>query len=380
MFYSIEMLDILAKRLAMFANGRVNSLGSEISAESPEVTGAVLSLMPHIVEKAIATSSGLSGDVSASLSERFVVAFEVIARITCNAGGFSNPIKKALFNASFHTMFSREYKKLKPIVDSAWHQARQSHVDPTEALGWCVVSYCESSGALRKLPDSTVNAVCANVRNIILDVHQMISPDEDREKVSKAESNQRRVVPKKVPSDLLSAERLKTLEAKIAATLAAFANENGIDAVKNPALALCISVEPDLVFLSTAKPTSVPFKDSLVARVLLGDLTGREAMLGLLKFRGSAEASDLSFRLLATWIAGEIVNSPFQLCAEKGEPQPEIGQDTQLQSDQPMASEDVPVISLVISCPECGKRLRVPAQKHLDIHCPKCGKHFRKFT
>lgn len=34
----------------------------------------------------------------------------------------------------------------------------------------------------------------------------------------------------------------------------------------------------------------------------------------------------------------------------------------------------------IISCPQCGAKLRVAAGKHLDVHCPKCNTSFRTMT
>ena len=89
----------------MYANDHVSTLAHAVTAHlrrdsTAEITGAVVSMMPHIVEKAILTNPTLPGDVSARISAHFTPEFEAVAKIICNAGGFSNPIKKTLFNAS----------------------------------------------------------------------------------------------------------------------------------------------------------------------------------------------------------------------------------------------------------------------------------------
>lgn len=42
--------------------------------------------------------------------------------------------------------------------------------------------------------------------------------------------------------------------------------------------------------------------------------------------------------------------------------------------------ETHPPVKIVLSCPACNGRMRVPAGKHLEIKCSHCGEIFEKLT
>jgi len=179
MIYNNDLLLNLAKRLAMFANDRVSALASAAAIKygpdyDPSITGAALAMMPHIMEKAIMTNPTLPGDVSLKLSLQFTQEFEIVAKLVCNAGGFTNPIKKAFFNTSFHTMFSRQYKELKPKFDGIWQMAYEQQSDPIDLIGYGLVKYCESSSGLALESDTSIDASCKAMRTLFRDVHGML--------------------------------------------------------------------------------------------------------------------------------------------------------------------------------------------------------------
>lgn len=123
----------LAKRLAMLANDRVMALATSVAGQAehaPEITGVMVGLMPHLMEKAIVTAEGIPGDVSSTLAAKFLDEFEAVAKMISNAGGFSSAVKKVFFNTVFHTMFRREYAELKPQVDRMWVAARERGAPP----------------------------------------------------------------------------------------------------------------------------------------------------------------------------------------------------------------------------------------------------------
>lgn len=179
MFYSNDMITLVAKRLALFANDRVTDLARSVASDlryeyPPEITGATLAMLPHIAEKAIITNPALPPDISVKLSSMFVHEFEVVAKMMCNAGGFSNPIKKSLFNASFHLMFSRQYKELKPKFEGIWDMGRELREGPVATVALGLIKYCESSTGLKLESDSSVDRVINEVESFFSDVHAII--------------------------------------------------------------------------------------------------------------------------------------------------------------------------------------------------------------
>lgn len=179
MFYSSERFLVTAKSLAMLANDQVSQIAeaaaSDMGKDYPsEITGAALALAPHFVEKAILTAS-LPGDVSVRLSAMFVDEFEAVAKIVCNVGGFSNPIKKAFFNASFRTMFRGQYKELRPIVDNVWHMAREEQSDPIDTLALVTVKYCENSSRLKLESENSLFKTADVLHALFRQVHRSIS-------------------------------------------------------------------------------------------------------------------------------------------------------------------------------------------------------------
>lgn len=177
MFYHNDLLNNLAKRLAMLANDRVSTLANAVangSDTAPEVTGAVVGVMPHLIEKAIITSAALPGDVALKVCSEFFREFEALMKNVANAGGFSNPIKKALFNASFHAMYSSEYETLKPKFNGLWELGREQHANPVDFLAYGLLKYCESSCGIPLEKEVSIEASRESVRSLFAAVHEMM--------------------------------------------------------------------------------------------------------------------------------------------------------------------------------------------------------------
>lgn len=153
MFYSQSNLTVLAKQLALTSQLRITELLSAVTSElhgefSPEIRGCILGFIPHLYEKAIISNPTLPADVSIKLNLLFLESFKVILRLQCNAGGFSNPIKKVFFNSVFSTMFNREHVYLKPIIDDVWYTAREHRQSPNNLLALALIKYCETSNIM----------------------------------------------------------------------------------------------------------------------------------------------------------------------------------------------------------------------------------------
>lgn len=178
MFYSTDLLNLLAKRLAMLASDRVSALAEAATGDidyAPQVTGTLLALMPHMFEKAIITSPSLPGDVAAGLAAAFVKDFEAVVKMVSNAGGFSNPIKKALFNAGFHTIFRREYDELKPKIDGLWQTARKEQANPLEYMAYLVLKRAEAASGKSLESDQRIASTCNAVFSLFKEVHDLLA-------------------------------------------------------------------------------------------------------------------------------------------------------------------------------------------------------------
>lgn len=178
MHASPELLNLTAKRLAMLANDEVGHVARAITNcdDYPvEITGTVLGIMPHIVEKAILTSPSLPADMAALLCKRFVNEYEALVKIVSNADGFSNPIKKAIFNAGFHTIFRREYDDLKQKVDKLWEAARLEQADPFGYLAYITLKRIENAAEHPMESDEFIEAANSAIGTVVKRVHAVLS-------------------------------------------------------------------------------------------------------------------------------------------------------------------------------------------------------------
>ena len=178
MHASPEQFNLTAKRLAVLAHDQVDQVARAITKRDDypgEITGAVLGIMPHIVEKAILTSPALPADMAVRLCERFVNEFEALIKIVSNAGGFSNPIKKAIFNAGFHTMFRRKYEDLKPRVDKVWETARLEQADPIGHLAYITLMLVENAAGRPIETDESIEAANVAIEQVVDRVHKVLS-------------------------------------------------------------------------------------------------------------------------------------------------------------------------------------------------------------
>ncbi len=177
MFASQEMLNLVAKQLAMLASEQVHRLAEAVTGRddySDDVTGTVLSFMPHIIEKAIITSPSIPADVGVLLCAKFLNDFEAIVKITANAVGFSNPIKKAWFNIGFSKMFRGEYDVMKPKFNKLWEAARFDQADPLDFIALVVLKRAEAASGNpldnnrnRESAGQAVSELFAKVHSII---------------------------------------------------------------------------------------------------------------------------------------------------------------------------------------------------------------------
>lgn len=170
-------IALLAKRLAMLANSRVPAIATAIGGSedhAPEITGCVLGLMPHLIEKAVLTSDSVPADVASSLVGKFVDEYEELVKIMTTAGGFSNPVKKIFFKSVFHTMFRREYGELKPQVDKLWLRAREQGAPP---LGFMAALAVHRSSAYPGVTnsDERIQVVYEAIESLFDEVHRAVS-------------------------------------------------------------------------------------------------------------------------------------------------------------------------------------------------------------
>jgi len=155
-----------AKALAMNAHSFIGELAESLVApgeSTPDLTGWLVHAMPGIFERAILTTPHLPSDQATSLCDRFFPAFAKITRITSNAAGFSNPIKKLLFNATFGCMFERESSEIRSTIRKLWDQSRNDRGDSLEYLSRALVGVAESKTGLRLATDQRISSV----RNVL---------------------------------------------------------------------------------------------------------------------------------------------------------------------------------------------------------------------
>lgn len=108
MIDSLELRAIFAKRLAIHAKSTIPLLASAVADESQhfaELTGAINSLIPHFIERAILSIGGVTEEIAPLISES-LREFQATQQALCNAAGFSNPLQKAVFNLSHGPRFS----------------------------------------------------------------------------------------------------------------------------------------------------------------------------------------------------------------------------------------------------------------------------------
>lgn len=161
----------------MLANDQVGHVARAITSRDDypgEITGAVLGIMPHIVVKAILTSPSLPADMAILLCERFVNEYEALVKLI-SASSFSNPIKKALFSATFHTMFRRGYDDLKPKIDNVWEAARLDHANPIVYLAYITLKHIEDAAGCLMVNDESIEAANAAVDGVVGRVHEVLS-------------------------------------------------------------------------------------------------------------------------------------------------------------------------------------------------------------
>ena len=141
----VVMLEVVAKRLAMLGYEQVEAMSVAITgthSNPPEVSGAVLGLMPHLIERGVLTSS-LRADVLSAMCSKFVAEYEKLLKVTTlSNAGF---LKRAAIGAAFNTMFRREYDDLKPKMEALWVSALQEGADPIGYVAYVALKRVEAS-------------------------------------------------------------------------------------------------------------------------------------------------------------------------------------------------------------------------------------------
>jgi len=104
----------------------------------------------------------------------FIVEYEAWLKLKCNFSGFSNPIKKNLFNSSFHKNFSCEYKYLIPMINGLWEVGREKHDDPINFVAYGLIKYCESTTGINLEIEDNVDFACTQTHNLFNEIQNMI--------------------------------------------------------------------------------------------------------------------------------------------------------------------------------------------------------------
>lgn len=157
-----ELEQNSAKLLAMSAHSFISELSDSLitfEESTPELTGWLVHAMPGIFERAILSSPHLPSDQASSVCEKFFTAFKEITRITSNAAGFSNPIKKLLFNATFGQAFERESSDSRARIRKLWDASREDRSDPLEVLSQALVAVAEIKTGQRLASDERISSV-----------------------------------------------------------------------------------------------------------------------------------------------------------------------------------------------------------------------------
>lgn len=171
-----EVEQNTAKLLAMNASSFVGELAERLVSPGqapPDLSGWLTHAMPGIFERALLTSPHLKSDQAVSLYREFFSAFSEITRITCNAGGFSNPIKKFMFNVAFGRMFDREATHLSGVLRALWDEARKERGDPLEYLSAALIAAAEAKTGSRLSTDRRANDIKAVLAERFSTVHEI---------------------------------------------------------------------------------------------------------------------------------------------------------------------------------------------------------------
>jgi len=142
MLISSDLLDHLAKLLAMRAVQSISDLDAALDNGRPGISGgASATLCPYFYQKAILTAEGIPADTLSLIAENFILHYEKLLQITCNAGGFSNPISKAFFNFRFSSEFHRSFSETKKVFDIGWTEARTTRWGVIDFLAYGAIYY-----------------------------------------------------------------------------------------------------------------------------------------------------------------------------------------------------------------------------------------------
>ena len=90
--------------------------------------------------------------------------------MVCNAGGFSNSLNKIWFNASFHTIFIRQYRPVKPTFEALWRAAAEHQIDPIEMASCGHLELCELATGLSLSTEASSERVQSELKILFKDV------------------------------------------------------------------------------------------------------------------------------------------------------------------------------------------------------------------
>lgn len=169
-----EITESITKMLALRAVKSVQDFDAALDSTKPNASGGgAATLCPYFYQKAILTTEGVPADILASMSERFLHHYEQILKITCNAGGFSNPVSKLIFNMRFSSGFSKALLDTRRLFDKIWDSARGSS-DFFEVLAFGAIHYCEQGTGAVLDSDRTLGAVRTHLLCTFQEVHAVI--------------------------------------------------------------------------------------------------------------------------------------------------------------------------------------------------------------
>ena len=175
-----EITESITKTLALRAVKSVQHFDAALDSTKPSASGGgAATLCPYFYQKAILTTEGVPADILASMSDRFIIHYEQILKITCNAGGFSNPVSKLIFYIRFSSEFGRSFADAKRLLDKVWDIARGSD-DFFDTLAFGAIHYCEQGTRTVLQSDRSLDAVRAYLLHTFEEVHATMNGSDVR--------------------------------------------------------------------------------------------------------------------------------------------------------------------------------------------------------
>jgi hypothetical protein len=172
-----EITESITKTLALRAVKSVQHFDAALDSTKPSAPGGQLRCALTFTRRR-SSPEGVPADILASMSDRFIIHYEQILKITCNAGGFSNPVSKLIFNIRFSSEFGRSFADAKRLLDKVWDIARGSD-DFFDTLAFGAIHYCEQ-GTRTVLQSDRSDAVRAYLLHTFEEVHATMNGSDVR--------------------------------------------------------------------------------------------------------------------------------------------------------------------------------------------------------